>query len=252
MIRVFAHVCIALLLMGSLALNGCSTNRVAKEVAALRLERKADAAREMAIAELQKEPKNLRLWRELAATDIVLARERAVPPENEPYRYAVEAALICAAMSEHNKGKLDEPWLAVASQTVLRAMELATTGLGGVSISTARGKVTLERLGHSDIDPERFVDTDGMQWVVKNTVPLMVFAQQLGPVVSIDFSKNAQEYDARVSQMGINSNITMSQVQAQRDRASAATSKQIAAAVQDLDDLGYFQAETILGNTILE
>ena len=248
------YLCVALL-AASLMVCGCKSNQTVKDIAAARKAGKADAARELALAALEKSPDNLLLWRELAATDVVLADAHVAPEDPAPYRKLTEAALICTAVYEHNHGKLtDDAWKATVSRTAQMTVSLANRALNNVEVTNARGK---SHLGHRpltevELQSERYVSVDDMESAIRQAVPLILFARHLGPVLSNDISSSIDELEMRVQQMGQNTNITTDTVNRRCAWVTEQVVKTLDNAAEELTDTGSFQFDTILHNPLFE
>jgi hypothetical protein len=244
----------ALVMIGVLALSGCKTDRVAKDIAAIRKAGDAAGAREQAVSELDVDAGNLSLWRELAMSDVALSESRTSPDIVTASRYLNEAALICAAMYEFRGAKLDEKWRSVATQTAQHTVALADRVVSGVVVETARGRTRLKATPLTDIEleTERFVDPDAMEKAVKFATPLILFARRLGPLVATGIAANADEMEKRIAQMGDNTNLSERLVDGRCKVYTERTTECLNAAVQDLKDKGSFQTETIFQNPIIE
>jgi hypothetical protein len=244
--------CAAVMVIGLFLLTGCQSERRAKQVAAVRKSGKLKEAREMAVEELQKDPDEMSLWRELAATDLALCERPASSDIPAIYPALIEAALLCTAVYEN--GKMDEKWQTNASRTAAQTGTMANQILNEVEVVTERGRTHLrsEPLSGVELQSERFVDPADMEWTVKHAVPLIFFSRHLGPVLSKDFESNVRNLENRLEQIAENTNISEALLNDRRRVAEEKVTRGLDAASQDLKDSGSFECETIFHNPMLE
>jgi len=240
------------LLYGVILLAGCRSERVAKQVAELRRSGKVEAARKTALEELQKSPDQLPVWRELAATDLAICERPSSSGTAGSYPLLTEAALLCTAVYE--SGKMDEKWRSVASRVAALTATAANQILNQVDVETVRGKTHLksEPLTAVELESERFVDPEDMEWTVQHAVPLIFFTRRLGPVLSQSMDSNVQILEKRLAQMAQNTNISEDQLNSSCKRIEEKTASSLAAAAGDLNGPGYFEYETIIPNPALQ
>ncbi|HEY3293840.1 MAG TPA: hypothetical protein VGL38_00220 [bacterium] len=117
----------------SLLLAGCDAlevlDRTPRKIASLRKDGQVVAAKQKAVDALQQRPERMAVWRELAATQLELAQQNAEVTEEDPLANLTEAALLCAAMYDHRKDRLDFDWSwigrSVAEEITRQADQLA-------------------------------------------------------------------------------------------------------------------------------
>jgi hypothetical protein len=247
-----------------LLLSGCLYDHTAERVAELRKSGDPVAARAKALEALAGDPDRMNVWRELAATDLDLART-AVRSDSQSLPLLLEAGLICAAVGNHSHGKVEERWRVVG---MLAASEIANYAghlANQLEIRTV-GRTVYEESGwvpddipEEDIPPnfrqeirEVYIDPQLLGEVIHQTVCCMILLKQLpsdNPKVT---AITLNQLDEKLQWASANSNISTSFVNSRRETAERNAQQALADAVLDLDVHGYFYGVTIFQSGMLE
>ena len=264
------HVWIASLTV-SLTIAGCLFDRTAEQIAQMRTSGNPEAAKEKARDVLGDDPSKMDVWRELAASELDLAREstRSFNPGEEPLANLTEAALICGAYSDFREGKPDRQWKEVCIRVAIELSNRAMASLGGLTVGDPAVLDRFEQLGQgrkqaaSDDDdlvihprektktPSSFLDPSATGEHIYQAVLL---AELMRHLPSDDASRSdvtLRQLDQMLAYMASSSGSTVSLINENRDAARKAAKDALAAVKSDLVLQGNFSLTTLAGNKLL-
>ena len=263
------------LILTSLAAVGCIGDlfdRTPEKIAALRMSGNLVGAKEETLEALRRKPARMDLWRELASTDVLLSRRSAQIKEvpQDPLPELVEAALICAAYTDHHKGVLDREWEGVG---VLAAIEVSNRANALVSkLDPALedpAPVDVPMTTTPDVEepaddnlvlPQRpelreaetYLDPQAVGRIIRRTVILTEFLRHLPADNPMVTAVSLNQLEERLRSVSMRANITRAFVEAQEDSARLEMSHVLGDADSSLAERGYFDPAVIFDQILLQ
>ena len=250
-------------IFAAILLAGCSSSRISKEVARLRLSGLLDSARTRAVMQLQTNPESMNLWRELALTDLDLNR-RAVQQRQDALPALLEAALISAAANSIPGNRQNDKWSAVGK---IAASEVANYA------GEMTNRLDLKQAGHAvytesgitsnfmdDGDPviyrqptrEVLIDPALVADVACKTEIMIEFLKRLPCADQKNRAIILGELDKKLLATTERPNISSGFLNDRRKAAMKAVDAVLDQCVEDLKSQGHLDPETIFKNRILE
>jgi hypothetical protein len=245
---------------------GCKSGRTAKQIAEIRKGGNAPAAREIAVKALEEDADQMEVWRQLALTDLWLAKNPA-QYSLDPAKCLSEAALMCMAVLKHEEGQASAEWISIGRQIGVDAISQANRLLTSIPTTTEKSTIARQRTFNTEFEEnlgydEHVYEVETTYTKVANleTAGLMIrqaaaalyYVQNI-PQENGGLETHIQQTDSAF--FGLTrriSNISGPFITDQRAAVDAAMAAALEQALRDLDNEDSFEAATILRNKLLE
>jgi hypothetical protein len=254
---------------------GCLFDHTAEQIAEMRKAGNLEAAKTRALEVLGEKPKRMDVWRELALCDVALCRASSISDDGK-FPNLAEAALICAAVSEHEKGNPDDKWVAAANMT---ASQITNSITYLMTVTETKKSVHYyhmeslilpedipedirnqmqnqfednERLHEQKYETQSYLDPDETRAFVRKAVVFTELLKRLPCDNPKLMAITLDQVDRKIESTTWDTNLTSNYVNAARETALGAVHQALQQAESDLDTQGYFDAASILENKTLE
>ena len=256
-----------------LTLCGCENGKRAATIAAQRKAGDAVGARQKAVEALTEDADQMGVWCKLAFCDEVLGRDVRLSRE-ERVGFLVEGSLLSAAVcGQHPGATLDDRWEAVTTM-LLGDLETGMTAvLGKVTVhfrqevrhsSKARMMLPSQKDFSNDRDDDHgYVEQPSVEmWREADPAEAEAAARLYACMkpLSLRLSQRVTQPEATTTAGALSEletwaqdrNLQAATLSAEYEAGEQRVAAAYARALEDLQDLGYFQASTILHHGILE
>jgi hypothetical protein len=244
---------------------GCKLDRSAEQIAELRKSGMAFEARQRAKELLEKKANRLELWRELGYCDVTVARSQVDSGSVNPASCMIEVLLLCVATGKDTAHPASKEWQSLYALTGSVAVPTVLELLDHIVYGMVRNEETAPLMFPDEEEPldaskysrrytvsqTKLADMDLLPVTIRRAAAILCLLRQM-PWRSDALIANSALLEQRLQKLpSVYGNVTQEFVERIRKDTEAAVARNLAQAVQEIQESGHVQAGSVFHNTIL-